>query len=126
MELRDENLSPLLHTIMVTLSCYLLGGFIALEYPGVYSGAVVIFAIAFLLTLMLCVIIEVDDPTAGLWFIQKIPKEWLNIDPRGYRKKRNRLLRDKFLNREHWFFAEETKPLDPPPIPEPLDPPPAA
>src|SRR5690348_15953504 len=38
MELRDEEISPLIHTMMLVLSVFVLGAFMGLAYPDPISG----------------------------------------------------------------------------------------
>jgi hypothetical protein len=49
---------------------------------------VVIFCVTFYLALIHVVIIEIDDPCSGLWYIKNIPEDWLVIDPKKYRADR--------------------------------------
>ena len=86
-ELRDENVSPLVHTLLTTLSLFVLAGFMGLDYPTALSGFVVVSSTAYLLTLIFFVVEEIDDPCDGLWFIKDIPEEWLAIDVDEYRAK---------------------------------------
>ena len=87
-DLRDETMSPLVHTLMAVLSLALLGSFMGLNYPSVTSGLVVVTSTAYILALIFFVVDEIDDPCDGLWFIKAIPKEWLEIDPTQHRSKR--------------------------------------
>jgi len=82
MELRDEEMSPLLHIIVVTFSVFLLTGFMALNYPSFRDGTIVVMSTAYLLTLILAIIIEIDNPCSGFWFIKSITEEWLKINPK--------------------------------------------
>ncbi len=88
-DLRDEELSPLVITAVVVASLAVLLGFAALQYPDAMSGSIIIFGVTFLLTLMLSIVIEIDDPCSGLWFIRSIPPGWLDIDPRQHRDLRS-------------------------------------
>ena len=87
-DLRDETMSPLVHTLIGMLSFFLLVSFMLLNYPTPISGFIVIGSTAYLLTLILFVVIEVDNPCAGLWFIKDIPDEWLTLDVEEYRRQR--------------------------------------
>ena len=99
MDLRDEELSPLIHVIVGIVSFGMLAGFLVLKYPAAVKGATVIFGITFLLVLMYVVAREIDDPCAGLWYIKGIHEEWLAIDPKEYRARRCEKLRQEFLAR---------------------------
>lgn len=98
-DLRDENLSPVVKLILGTFSLAVLIGFLFLKYPDAMSGMVIVFGVSFLLALMLVVIVEIDDPCAGVWFIKSIPDAWLTIDPKKYREERCKKAREEFLQK---------------------------
>ncbi len=89
MDLRDEELSPLVYVIITVISLPVLLGFMVLKYPDPLSGASIIFGVVFSLVLLFVVVMEIDDPCAGLWYIKNIPKDWLEIDPKKFRDERN-------------------------------------
>ncbi len=97
MNLQDEQLSPLVHTLMVVISLAVLFAFMVLQYTDVYSGAIFVSSVAYLFSLIFFVVIEIDDPSIGTWVIKSIPKEWLSIDSREWRKIRNDPAHKKFL-----------------------------
>jgi hypothetical protein len=101
MDLRDEELSPLIHVIVSFVSLGMLSGFLALKYPSARAGIIVIAGVAFFLALMYVVVREIDDPCAGLWYIKGIPDEWLDFDPKEYRKDRCEKLRQEFLKKKN-------------------------
>ncbi len=111
MNLRDEQLSPLVHTLMAIISGSVLLAFMLLKYPDAKSGIVCVGSVAYLFSLIFYVILEIDDPCAGTWFIRSIPKEWLNIDSREWRSVRNDPAHKKFLeaikNQDEKFFFKE-------------------
>jgi hypothetical protein len=88
-DFRDESVSPLVHTLMLMLSLFLIGGFSALHYPDAISGFICVGTMTYLLTLIMVVIIEIDDPCSGVWFIKDIPQDWLTMDVKQYRRERN-------------------------------------
>lgn len=87
-DLRDENMSPLVHVLMGSLSIAVLGSFMALKYPDVLSGVSFIGSTAYLFGLILVVVREIDDPCTGVWFIKSIPAEWLEINVKEWRASR--------------------------------------
>ncbi len=87
-DLKDEELSPLMYVLVSVVSIAVLGGFVFLKYPDAISGGIIVYGVSFLLILLLLVVAEIDDPCAGLWFIKNIPDEWLKVDPREFRKRR--------------------------------------
>ena len=87
-DLRDEDISPLIHVLICVCSMALLGGFMCLKYPDPNFGRAVVGSVAYLLYLVFLVIREIDDPCAGLWFIRHIPQAWLKADVRKLRQAR--------------------------------------
>ncbi len=98
-DLVDEDLSPLVHTMVLVASFAVLAGFLLLKYPGPWSGGILIFGVTFLLALMYIMILEIDDPCSGLWYIKSIPEEWLEIDAKEYRRKRCEESRAQYLKK---------------------------
>ncbi len=107
-DLVDEDLSPLVHTMVLVASFAVLAGFLFLKYPDPWSGGILVFGVTFLLVLMYAMILEIDDPCAGLWFIKSIPQEWLKIDVKDYRNKRCEKARTDFLNRNNGHHHEHS------------------
>jgi len=85
MSLRDEDVSPIIHTIMTILALAVLATFMGLRYPDAISGIGVIGATTYIFALLYWVIREVDDPFSGIWFIKHVPDGWLKHDPRVWR-----------------------------------------
>ncbi len=100
MNLRDEKMSPLVHTMMTMLSVAVLLAFMGLKYPDAGSGMLLIGSTAFLFSMIFFVVVEIDDPCSGIWVIKNIHKEWLEIDVKTWREKR-------FENARKTFFAEQ-------------------
>jgi hypothetical protein len=87
-DLRDEEMSPLVHVMVAVLSLAVLGAFMGLKYPNFWSGALLISSTSYLFGLVFWVVVEIDDPCGGIWFIKNIHSEWLEIDPNSWREKR--------------------------------------
>jgi len=85
MSLRDEDVSPIIHTIMTILALSVLATFMGLRYPDATSGIGVIGATTYIFALLFWVIREVDDPFSGIWFIKHVPDGWLEHNPREWR-----------------------------------------
>lgn len=96
-DLRDEEMSPLVHVLLVVLSTAVLGAFMGLKYPSPMSGACLISTTAYVLALIFFVIIEIDDPCGGIWFIKNIHKEWLEMDVKKWRARKAQEKREEFL-----------------------------
>lgn len=87
-DLRDEEVSPLVHTLMIVLSVSVLLAFMLIRYDHVLTSFVFISSTAYLFSLIYLVILEIDDPCAGIWYIDDIPEEWLKVDIKKFRKER--------------------------------------
>lgn len=85
-DLRDEEVSPLVHTLMFVLSGTILIAFMSLKYSNTANALVFIGSTAYLFVLMFLVVYEIDDPCGGTWYIKNIPKEWLAVDVKKYRE----------------------------------------
>jgi hypothetical protein len=96
LDLRDEEMSPLVYAMMTVFSLAILTGFMSLKYPSALGGILITSSTAYLLSLIFFVIVEIDDPCGGIWFIQNIHDEWLKIDVKKWRRKRHEKERRKF------------------------------
>jgi len=95
-DLKDEELSPLVRTILIIFSLAVLIAFMSMKYNTWLSGDFVIFTTAYLFSTIYLVICEIDDPCGGIWYIKHIPEEWLNLDPKKWRQNRHTEERKKF------------------------------
>ena len=96
MELKDEEMSPLVHTLLFVLSVFLLGAFLTLKYPDEISGTWCCASVAYLLSMIFFIVLEIDDPCKGIWVIKSIPVEWRTINPKKHRELRNKDTQEKF------------------------------
>ncbi len=96
MNLRDERMSPLIYTLSMTFSSAITLAFMGFRYHNFLSGALIMGSASYLLYLLFFVIIEIDNPCSGFWYIKSIPAEWLKIDPKKWRERRNRSARKDF------------------------------
>lgn len=85
MILQDEDLSPLMHSMITIIAFAVLGGFMGIEYPDATSGLIVVGGATYVFSLLCMVVIEIDHPCGGIWVIKNIPPEWLDVDPRAWR-----------------------------------------
>lgn len=88
-DLKDEDISPLIYTLIFICSLSIIGGFMSLKYHNPFWGGVVVGSTTYLLSLVFFVIREMDDPCGGFWFIKNIHPEWLKIDVRAWRNNRH-------------------------------------
>lgn len=101
-DLRDEEISPLVYTLTFVLSGVILLAMMCLKYVSLQSGLLFIGSTSYLFTLIFLVIYEIDDPCSGLWYIKSIPKEWLQIDVKEFR-------REERYQKAHPLFLEKHK-----------------
>lgn len=99
LDLRDEEMSPLVYAMMTVFSLAILIGFMALKYPSAMGGILITFSTSYLLSLIFFVIVEIDDPCGGVWFIRNIPDEWLHVNVKDWRRVRHEKERQKFEGR---------------------------
>ena len=85
MNLRDEDVSPLVHVMMAVFSWAVLLAFMGLKYPDATSGVVCIASTAYLFGLIFFVVMEIDNPLAGIWFIKTVHNEWIEMDVKQWR-----------------------------------------
>jgi len=72
--------------MMALLSWSVLGAFIGLPYPDAFSGFACIGSTSFLFGLVFFVIMEIDNPLAGIWFIKNVHHEWMKMDVKVWRE----------------------------------------
>jgi hypothetical protein len=89
-DLRDEEVSPLVHTLMIVLSVMIILAFMCIKYETAYSGITFIISTTYLLTLIFYIVLEIDDPCGGIWYIKDIPEEWLKVDIKKFRYEKRR------------------------------------
>lgn len=89
--LGGEKLSPILHLLMGSISLVIMIAVMVIDYKAkLMVGYLCVGASAYVLALTVFVLVEVDNPLSGFWFvnIEDIPKSWLAISPRAARKQR--------------------------------------
>lgn len=84
---RDENVSLLVHTLIFVCSLFLLLGFMIIKYPNPESGFYIVGGVSYFLALFFFVIVEIDNPCSGVWFIHDIEEDWLKEDADEYLKR---------------------------------------
>jgi hypothetical protein len=95
-DLKDEEMSPLVHVLMLVLSSFILMAFMGLKYPNAISGLMLISSTSYLFLLMFFVVREIDDPCSGIWVIKDIDPQWLKVDAKEWRNIRVREARETF------------------------------
>ncbi len=115
-DLKDEQVSPLIYTLVGVCSACILLGFMSLQYANAHNGGIVVASTAYVLFLVFFVVREMDDPTGGIWFIKHLPPEWLRIDVRKWRENRSLLPRENAVKSIQQFTIVEFRDPYPPQI----------
>jgi hypothetical protein len=78
---RDEQLPILMHILIGAPSIIIIVTIMLFNYgPEHWVGALAVFAVSFMLTLIWVIATELDDFHKSIWFRQRIPREWYEID----------------------------------------------
>ncbi len=77
---RDERLPIIIHILLLTFTTMIIIMVGGIHYKHLVSGIVSVFSISFVLILYFIVIVELQNPAKALWFAERIPKEWLEVD----------------------------------------------
>jgi hypothetical protein len=99
MNLVDEEVSPLVYVLIGMFAFGIMGSFMTLKYHDVRCGAIIIIGVSYFLSLVFLVIREIDNPCSGVWFIKHIDEKWLAINPKDWRDKRNKKLREELMQK---------------------------
>ncbi len=86
LRLRDETISPLVHTLMIAISAIIIA-YLMLQNRTLQDGLFSVFVGTYLLALFFFVIQEMDHPLHGVWIIEEIKPEWRDIEFDVYLKK---------------------------------------
>jgi hypothetical protein len=98
--LYDEDLSPFFHVLMTLLASFIIIALMGLKYGDAASGVFVIGTTTYTLSLIYWIIIEIDSPLWGLWFIKSVDREWLMFDVVSLREERRRERRSLRIEKE--------------------------
>ena len=74
---RDERMPIAFHLLIGIVSFPLIGMIGMVAYKHVMTGVISVFAISLVLAAFWLVIAQIEDPTKGGWFLERIPPEWL-------------------------------------------------
>jgi len=85
---RDEQL-PLMMHILVGAPSVIIAAFVALldYHHDVMGGMAGVFAVTFMLVLVWVITTELDDFSKSIWFREKIPRKWYEVDIEEHFKK---------------------------------------
>lgn len=78
---RDEQLPIMMHILIGAPSILITSLVMLLDYKGDnWAGMVSVFAVPFMLVLVWVIATELDDFSKSIWFREKIPTHWYEID----------------------------------------------
>jgi hypothetical protein len=81
---RDERMPILFHLLIGSVSLPLWGMIGVIAYKHVLTGAMSVFAISIVLVLFWRIAVELENPSKGGWFLERIDPEWLTVDVDEY------------------------------------------
>lgn len=77
---RDERLPIVSHLLVGIVSFPLLGMIGLVAYKHALTGAVSVFVVSSILTMVWFVLRQLENPLKTGWFAERIPEEWFAID----------------------------------------------
>ncbi|MBS0553075.1 MAG: hypothetical protein JSS47_11190 [Proteobacteria bacterium] len=91
---RDEQLPIMMH-ILVSVPSILIIAFVMLfNYQGdTLIGVSSVFSVSFALLLVWVIATELDDFSKSIWFREKIPKEWYEVDIEEHFREKGKAVR---------------------------------
>lgn len=88
---RDEQLPILFHLPLVAVSLIIVFFAIFFPYPDVIIGMSSVFSLVFIMALLFLITEELDNYENSIWFREKTPKEWWDIEVEEYFKIKNEI-----------------------------------
>lgn len=85
---RDEQLPLMMHMLVGAPSLILVILTSLFHYPDQLTGMFAIFMVVFMVVITWVIATELDDFAKSIWFKEKIPKEWFDIDIDKYFSKK--------------------------------------
>ncbi len=77
---RDDRIPIMIHLLILVMSLPVLIIISLLEYKSAWTGTTCVFFVSFALSLYWVVVTELQNPSKSLWFVERVPDEWLTID----------------------------------------------
>ncbi len=81
---RDEQLPIMMHILVGAPSIILVLLSMLLHYNDLYIGIASVFCVVFVVVLTWFVVTELDDYEKSIWFREKIPTHWFEVDVEAY------------------------------------------
>ncbi len=94
---RDEQLPILMHLLIGLISLFFVFLVMFFPYHGVNEAIALVFGVVFLVVLAYVIVTELDDYRNGIWFIEKIPPHWYEVDIEEYFKNKAQAKKSKEL-----------------------------
>lgn len=85
---RDEQLPIMMHILVGAPSIFLILISMMFNYADFYIGATSVFAVVFVVVITWVISTELDDYRKSIWFKEKIPPHWYEIDIDEHFKKK--------------------------------------
>ena len=85
---RDEQLPILAHLPITVISFFLFLSALLYPYQHTSIALFTVFSLTFIMTLNYLIVIELDNYENSIWFKQKVPQEWYEVDIEEHFKKK--------------------------------------
>ncbi|MEO5627919.1 MAG: hypothetical protein ABIQ89_03450 [Candidatus Saccharimonadales bacterium] len=87
---RDEQLPIMMHILVGAPSLILVLFAIFFRYEDPYIAVAAIFSVVFMIVITWVIATELDRYEKSIWFKEKIPKDWYEVDVSEYFKSKNK------------------------------------
>ena len=77
---RDERIPIVFHLLLGSLSVPIILVMMLFEYKSYSSGLIAVFSVTFAISIYWLVGAELQNPAKSLWFAERIPEAWLDLD----------------------------------------------
>lgn len=74
----DDRIPKVIHMLLGSLSVIIISLTLLVHFEGPLAGIALNFSVAFVLGLYWEVATNLDNPSKGVWYVGRIPKEWLD------------------------------------------------
>jgi membrane protein YqaA with SNARE-associated domain len=77
---RDERIPIVFHLLIASVSVPLVGMIGMIAFKHVLTGTISVFAVSFILSLIWLIADQLENPSKGGWFRERIPQDWFDED----------------------------------------------
>ena len=81
---RYTRTSPVIYTLIMVLSFFILGALMSVKFPSIISGISVVGSVSYILSLVVFALTEIDDPSRGTFFLKSIIQDYESVDPKKF------------------------------------------